>query len=671
MPFGLHNFTVFRYSNRRKLFIGFVVSGQRNEAEEIEMRLVNNITPILFFVLATLLIPARSHASSLADAPLCNRTPTTVGSQLDHSSCRDCRGSLEFVNSRAVNICVVLRGATRATTCASHPARSTMDIVPNLDPERVANLTSVQFPTMINRRIAVLVRVVEVPETTVTVVNGVQVNTLGDVIVQDRQQTEMTVIGVAGNDAVTAILNAHRTSSETELEAEVGLRNDTYVLTHLSMKKVESALQLVGATPTEIQKAEDTVAQHENGLLDFILGWLTEILGIKIGGNFPIMTKALKAVILQAVSAGKVNGTPGRVHILLFGPPAVGKGMVNKSAALLGTVCQTIGSNSVTPAGLIGSSSRIAKNRMRVHPGALVLANGGIALMEDAQLVDSFSRRHTFGIFSDMMEKGRLIRTNAGMIDLEVDTALLMDLNPKSTTRPAYINKEVMLLDDLDLPVNLLSRLDLVFAFPRDVARQMETTMAMLSGIDEVGPGGKLEDNPKVRELRVLVAYLRDGCPTVKLGGVTEIIKERITELFEQNKEKLQSLHLAGDFLTRGGKSVLKLVAAAARLRSSCEATEEDVSLAFDLSEEKMNFLSMIETQFEAVSDWKSSPAQRQKRWDRIVEHFGNKNVDIKDVCGMFPDLNRRTVLRDLNDIGAKSMGNGVWSVPAPVAAQA
>lgn len=128
------------------------------------MWLVNNFSPILFFVLATLLTPECNHTPFLAAAPTCNRTPTTVGSQRDHSSCRDCRGSLELSNSCAVNICVVLRGATRATTCASHPTRSTMDIVPNLDPERVANLTTLQFPAMINRRIAVLIRVVEVPE---------------------------------------------------------------------------------------------------------------------------------------------------------------------------------------------------------------------------------------------------------------------------------------------------------------------------------------------------------------------------------------------------------------------------------------------------------------------------------------------------------------------------
>ena len=76
-------------------------------------------------------------------------------------------------------------------------------------------------------------------------------------------------------------------------------------------------------------------------------------------------------------------------------------------------------------------------------------------------------------------------------------------------------------------------------------------------------------------------------------------------------------------------------------------------------------FLGKIEPEFEAVSDWKYGSAHKEKRYERIMEHFGNKNVDVKDVCVLFPDLSRKTVVRDLRDIGAKSMGNGHWIVPA------
>jgi hypothetical protein len=432
-----------------------------------------------------------------------------------------------------------------------------MDFVANLDPDRVESLIALQLPSMLNRRVAVLARVVEVPVITVKFVNGAQVNTLDDVIIQDRKQTEMTLIGVTGNDAVSAILNAHRTSSEVELTAEVVLRDDTYVLTHLSSKQIDSACQLVGATPLEVLKATETARRYESGLLPYIVDCIIAILGIKAVDSFPIMRKALMAVVLQAVSSGRVNGTPGRVSTLLFGPPGVGKGLINRAVQLLAAIFQPIGSNSVTPAGLAGWASRLSKNRTRIHPGVLVLASGGVAAMEDAQLVDSHSHRHTFGILAEMLSNGRLVRTTVGLIDLEVDTALQLDLNPKSTTRPAYQNKDVMLLEDIGLPVNLLSRIDIVFHFTRDVGRQMNTVLEMLSGIESVGPEANMADDGRVRELRVLVAHLRDNCPTIQLGGVMELITERMRDLFEQNKEKLHSLHLASDFVTRGGKSVL------------------------------------------------------------------------------------------------------------------
>jgi DNA replicative helicase MCM subunit Mcm2 (Cdc46/Mcm family) len=259
---------------------------------------------------------------------------------------------------------------------------------------------------------------------------------------------------------------------------------------------------------------------------------------------------------------------------------------------------------------------------------------------------------------------GRLIRTTWRDVDIPVETALLADVNPKTTVRPHCINKDVMFIDDLGLPVNFLSRIDLALVFERDVARQIQTMKGMVEAISEVGPEGDLGADPRVRELRLLVAYVRDRYPTVTVDDVSGLVNEKLTELLQRNAEKLAALHLASDFLTRGVKSILKLVAASARLNGRCAATKDDVSVALELFEEKMRFVTMIEPSFEHVSDWKHSPDAQEKRQQRIIEHFGGRTANISAIKALFPELNQKTVVRDLHAIMAEHLGDGAWRIP-------
>ncbi len=393
-----------------------------------------------------------------------------------------------------------------------------------------------------------------------------------------------------------------------------------------------------------------------------------EILDIRHLDGLPVLKRALDAVILQSVSSGKIKGKPAQIYILQIGPPAVGKGVIHRAAQVISPIVQRVSTTRVSPLGLTGSKSRIDGNRSRIIPGQLLLASGGTVLLEDLQNVDTVTRRHCFGILSEVMEDGRALRSTHDALNAEVDAAILADLNPKSTVRPAHSsNKDIIFLDDLDLPQNFLSRLDLVFVYTRDIVRQLEVMKEITSSITRVGPEEEIRKDPRARELQVLLAHLRDALPVIDLKGIAPLVNEKHEELMKANWDKLQALNLASDHLARGTRSVMKLVAANARLNQRAKANEEDVRAAFELYAEKVRFISLCEPALRPVDSWVGSRSAKERRRREIVTHFGgNGPVHVREIMVMFPDMkDRRTSYRDLRAVGAEPVGQGYWLVPS------
>ncbi|MCK6472704.1 MAG: hypothetical protein L6R28_13250 [Planctomycetes bacterium] len=533
---------------------------------------------------------------------------------------------------------------------------------------RIASLVDVQHPDLLGRTVVVRVRFAEASDISVVQVEGKPVNAVKMVMVQDRAGHELPLSNLVGNERAAEVWRHLDEGREVDLTAEVTLQNGHYAFTYLGHTEVTAALHLVGATKEEeaaAAKLVDELAAVPQGVIDWIRTEVVDLLGIVGAEGFPQLWRALMAVILQAVANGTVNATPATVNILLVGAPGLGKGLLSRAAVLLNHVAVRISSNSITPAGLIGTRERIGGNRTRVKPGALVLANNGCAIIEDLHNVDTYSYRHAFGIFCDVMEMGRAIRSTYGGVDLQVNTGLLADVNPRSTVRPAFLGKQdVLFLDDLNVTLPYLSRVDVVIYLPRDVARQVETLKAMISDAPKVGAvETSTKDLQRIRRLQVLVAFLRDMCPTVDVEPVVGEVQARLQELLDLNRAKLNALDMASDFLLRGAKSILKLVAASARLHGRCDAESVDVDVAFELFGEKLVFLSLIEPAFRPVAEWHSEPQVRQMR---MQEHFSGQTVDIEAICKMFPGVSKRTIQRDLVAIGGKSHGDGQWTVPGP-----
>ncbi len=531
------------------------------------------------------------------------------------------------------------------------------------------NLNGIKKPQYIGKLVSVPIRITEMAEIEVRLTDDRLQNVIPGAKVRDRADFMMPLVGIVGDAAVDTIVTAAHECRELMLTAEVATADGPYVLIYLDARPIRSCLELIGAESIEVEMAVKMAANAAagRGILTYIRERIVEILDIRHLDGLPVLRRALDAVILQSASSGKIKGKPARIHILQIGPPAVGKGMIHRAAQVVSPIVQRVSTTRVSPLGLTGSKSRIDGNRSRIIPGQLLLAGAGTVLMEDLQNVDTVTRRHFFGILSEVMEDGRALRSTHDALDAEVDAAVLGDLNPKSTVRPAHSsNKDVIFLDDLDLPQSFLSRVDLAFVYTRDIVRQLEVMKEITKSITHVGPEEELRKDPRARELQVLLAHLRDALPVIDLEGIAPLVNEKHEELMNANWDKLQALDLASDHLARGARSVMKLAAASARINQRAKANEDDVRAAFELYSEKVRFISLCEPALRPVNSWVGSRGAKERRQSAIADHFGGFGpVHIREVMAMFPEVkSKKTIERDLRAVGAEPDGRGYWLVP-------
>jgi hypothetical protein len=317
------------------------------------------------------------------------------------------------------------------------------------------------------------------------------------------------------------VVNAFTTAELEQMDREARLRSgicqDLATLpanAHLDMRALAKILK---RSTKSIAEAFCNTKETDGEMLKYIFERLVELLQLRKVDEHIALKKSLFAVILQTVSSGDIGGTNGRIAMLLVGPPSVGKSTVARAAMCISPVSELLSANSVTPSGLIGYTESAGKGRTRVIPGKLAIADRGVAIMQDMQNVDTMARRHVFGFFADLAETGRLTRTMNHEVDLEVSTALLLDINPKSTANPSHVAKPSLFLEDVGLPVPLLTRMDVIIPFSFDAERNQEITLGIIDAATSVGPLPNQAESDAARELRVVLAYLRDACPTVQV----------------------------------------------------------------------------------------------------------------------------------------------------------
>lgn len=358
----------------------------------------------------------------------------------------------------------------------------------------------------------------------------------------------------------------------------------------VDIRSTGCAFDLLGAT----QQERDDARSHLSDLrasgrvpLQYIFEELTTNLGVVALEDAPHLVDALEAVILQALSTGTVGSSPARIHILLIGPPGVGKKIVGLCARVLNPVCEEASAAKMSAAGLVGASYQTADG-WRSTPGLLPLAAEGALVLQDAHGLKGAKLDQIAPILQELLEDGVVRDSVAGGRKRVATTATLIDLNRTAHVQVGSIasGKEAAILGVLPL----LSREDVILEVPVSPQRAWAVGERMYRGLHQ--GGGPLDEQPWVRRLRLLVALLRNEHPVIDTSAVDALMEQAHRDVRDENADFNDvSPTEASAIPVRMAVTFKRLVIASARAQDRGHATPQDVEGALRYVRMKINFL--------------------------------------------------------------------------------
>lgn len=157
------------------------------------------------------------------------------------------------------------------------------------------------------------------------------------------------------------------------------------------------------------------------------------------------------------------NTIRGNIHVLLVGDPGLAKSAMLQAVDKIAPKSIYVAGKTTTGAGLSATAVKdeFGEGGWTLKAGALVLANGGLCMVDELDKMEDTDR----SALHEALEQMTISVAKAGIITrFKADTSVLAAANPKFARFDPYMNY----LEQVDLPVTLISRFDLLFLI-RDV----------------------------------------------------------------------------------------------------------------------------------------------------------------------------------------------------------
>ena len=267
----------------------------------------------------------------------------------------------------------------------------------------------------------------------------------------------------------------------------------------------------------------------------------------------------------------------GDIHLLFVGDPGTGKSEILKSAI------------DVSPRGLytsgkgssaVGLTAAVIKDsdtgQMNLEAGAIVLANGGVAAIDEFDKMDTSDR----SALHEAMEQQTVSIAKAGIVaTLKAQTAIIAAANPRSGRYDRYKTPT----QNIHLPPSLLSRFDLIFIVidrpdPAEDAQMAEFILQnSMQGPNDsfeskTGKTGNIAPIPSDL-LKKYIKYARKTCYPV----LTEEAKEEIKEFYLKLRGQYDSEDAIVSILARNLDALVRLSEAYAKMALRDKVIKSDV----------------------------------------------------------------------------------------------
>ncbi len=264
----------------------------------------------------------------------------------------------------------------------------------------------------------------------------------------------------------------------------------------------------------------------------------------------------------------------GDIHVLFVGDPGTGKSEILKSAI------------EVSPRGLytsgkgstaVGLTAAVIKDndtgQMNLEAGVVVLANGGVAAIDEFDKMDTADR----SALHEAMEQQTVSIAKAGIVaTLKAQTAIIAAANPYSGRYDRYKTPT----QNIRLPPSLLSRFDLIFVVvdkpnPADDA-QMAEFILKNSMLDPEETLEEIDTSIAPISSDLLKKYIKHARRTCN-PILSDEAKERIKEFYLELRGQYDSEDAIISILARNLDALVRLSEAYAKMALRKKVMKEDV----------------------------------------------------------------------------------------------
>jgi len=266
----------------------------------------------------------------------------------------------------------------------------------------------------------------------------------------------------------------------------------------------------------------------------------------------------------------------GDMNVLLIGDPGTAKSQLLQYVARIAPRGLYTSGRGTTAAGLTAAVLREREGGMSLEAGALVLADKGVACIdeidkmrpEDRVAIHEAMEQHTVSV-----AKGGIVAT------LNARTAILAAANPALGRYEPYRT----VAENIALPVTILSRFDLIFVL-RDVPeKELDTRMS--EHILDLHKTGTVPVEPPIPPdlLRKYISYARNMKPVL-----TEEALQRLRDFYLTMRSASETEGTPIAITPRQLESLVRLAEARARVAFRKEILAEDAEAAISIMKKSL-----------------------------------------------------------------------------------
>jgi len=290
----------------------------------------------------------------------------------------------------------------------------------------------------------------------------------------------------------------------------------------------------------------------------------------------------IKKAIMLLLFGGRPKQFPdgvkvrGDIHILLVGDPGTGKSQLLKYAATIAPRGLYTSGRGSTAAGLTAAVVRDKGGGMVLEAGALVLADMGVACIDE---IDKMRPEDRVAIHEAMAQQTISIAKGGIVATLNARTSILAAANPALGRYDPYGS----FTDNVNLPITILSRFDLIFVLRDEPEKERDRRIAEhIIGLQSRSTATAAPPIPP-DVLRKYIAYARRIKPEL-----TPAAAKLVKDFYLQMRSIYQQTSTVA-ITARQLESLIRLAEARARAALRDYVTEEDVLDVIDLMKRSLS----------------------------------------------------------------------------------